>query len=78
MPWQGEIFKGRIGFPGEDSVPHWDLPPRPPEGSPNVPSTRPDSTAAALRRIAPPHARRENKRARAKDMYVLRDPIRYR
>jgi arylsulfatase A-like enzyme len=36
MSWQGEVFKGKIGFTMEDSTPHWNLPPRPPAGSPNV------------------------------------------
>ena len=36
MSWQGEVFKGKIGFTMEDSTPEWNLPPRPPAGSPNV------------------------------------------
>src|SRR5512136_875918 len=36
MSWQGEVFKGKIGFTMEDSTPHWNLPPRPAAGSPNV------------------------------------------
>jgi arylsulfatase A-like enzyme len=36
MAWQGEVFKGKIGFTMEDSEPAWDLPPRPPAGTPNV------------------------------------------
>ena len=36
MAWQGEVFQGQVGFTMEDSKPHWDLPPRPPEGTPNV------------------------------------------
>ena len=36
MSWQGEVFKGKIGFTMEDSTPDWNLPPRPPAGSPNV------------------------------------------
>jgi hypothetical protein len=36
VSWQGEVFKGKIGFTMEDSTPHWNLPPRPPAGSPNV------------------------------------------
>ncbi len=36
MAWQGEVFRGKIGFTMEDSIPHWNLPPRPPEGTPNV------------------------------------------
>lgn len=36
MPWQGEVFKGKVGFTMEESQPHWPLPPRPAEGSPNI------------------------------------------
>ena len=36
MTWQGEVFKGKIGFTVADSTPHWNLPARPPVGSPNV------------------------------------------
>ncbi len=36
MSWQGEVFKGKIGFTMEDSTPQWDLPTRPPAGTPNV------------------------------------------
>ena len=36
MAWQGEVFQGKIGFTMEESIPHWNLPPRPPEGTPNV------------------------------------------
>ena len=36
MSWQSEVFKGKIGFTMEDSTPHWNLPPRPAAGSPNV------------------------------------------
>jgi hypothetical protein len=36
MAWQSEVFKGKIGFTMEDSTPHWNLPRRPPAGTPNV------------------------------------------
>ena len=36
MTWQAEVFKGKIGFTMEDSTPDWNMPPRPPAGSPNV------------------------------------------
>lgn len=36
MAWQGEVFKGKIGFTLEDSTPQGDLPARPPAGTPNV------------------------------------------
>jgi len=36
MTWQGEKFKGKLGFTMADSKPSWRTPPRPAEGSPNV------------------------------------------
>lgn len=36
MTWQGETFKGKLGFTMAESQPSWRTPPRPPEGSPNV------------------------------------------
>ena len=36
MPLQSEVFKGKAGFTMEDSQEHWNLPPRPPDGSPNI------------------------------------------
>jgi arylsulfatase len=36
MTWQGETFKGKLGFTMAESKPSWRMPPRPPEGSPNV------------------------------------------
>jgi hypothetical protein len=36
MTWQGEKFKGKLGFTMAESKPSWRTPPRPPEGSPNV------------------------------------------
>ena len=36
MSWQAEVFKGKIGFTMEESTPHWNLPARPREGTPNV------------------------------------------
>lgn len=36
MTWQGQRFDGTVGFTVEESTPDWPMPPRPPEGSPNV------------------------------------------
>ncbi len=36
MTWQGETFKGKLGFTMAESQPSWRMPPRPKEGSPNV------------------------------------------
>jgi arylsulfatase A-like enzyme len=36
MTWQGESFKGKLGFTMAESTPSWRMPPRPAEGSPNV------------------------------------------
>lgn len=36
MTWQGEVFKGRLGFTMEESTAAWRTPPRPAEGSPNI------------------------------------------
>lgn len=36
MTWQGEKFKGKVGLTMAESIPFWRMPPRPPEGSPNV------------------------------------------
>ena len=36
MAWQAERFTGRIGITDKDSRPTWRLPPRPPDGTPNV------------------------------------------
>lgn len=36
MTWQGDTFKGKLGFTMAESKPFWRMPPRPAEGSPNV------------------------------------------
>lgn len=36
MSWQGEPFQGKIGLTVPESTPHWQMPPRPPEGAPNI------------------------------------------
>ncbi len=36
MTWQGETFKGKLGFTMAELKPSWRMPPRPAEGSPNV------------------------------------------
>ena len=36
MTWEAERFKGRIGMTDKDSQPAWNLPPRLPEGTPNI------------------------------------------
>lgn len=36
MTWQGDSFKGKIGFTMDESEPSWRMPPRSPQGSPNV------------------------------------------
>ncbi len=36
MTWQGDVSKEKIGFTMANSRPDWNLPPRPPEGAPNV------------------------------------------
>lgn len=36
MTWQGDKFQGELGFTMADSKPSWRMPPRPPEGSPNI------------------------------------------
>ena len=36
MTWQGETFKGKLGLTMAESQPAWRMPPRPPEGAPNV------------------------------------------
>jgi arylsulfatase len=36
MAWQGDAFKGKVGFTMEESTPHWNLPPQAREGAPNI------------------------------------------